>query len=165
MQATQSLQSILKRFLFLQGRSFVLNYLEIFKIIMYMKTSFSQQIIDTYQLDRAVLPLPYLKFLDNIETYSGKSTHGFFGFSVEDPLEINFMNPWLLKVQRVFDDWDIEREEHPTLIPLLQIDPQEANFLLTDIGKAECPVVMWEHETGEFDEVFPSLDTFLSGLQ
>ena len=130
-----------------------------------MSDSFSQQLCDTYGLDKSGLPSAYQTFLEAMESWNGKTIHGFMGYEADAPLTVNFTAPWLLEEVEVFDDNDISRDDNPTLIPLMQIDPHEANFLLTDIGKEACPVVMWEHETGEFEEISPSLETFLARLK
>lgn len=130
-----------------------------------MTTHFSEQLCDTYGLDKESLPAAYQSFLEKIESYNGKTTHGFMGYEEDEPLVVNFTTPWLLEEVEVFEDNDIDREENPTLVPLLQIDPHEANFLLVDVGQDACPVVIWEHETGEFEEISPSLKEFLAKLK
>lgn len=130
-----------------------------------MSDSFSQQLCDTYDLEKTELPAAYRAFLEAMESYNGKKIHGFMGFEADDPLTVQFTTPWLLEEVEVFDDNDISREDNPTLVPLLQIDPHEANFLLTDVGQDACPVVMWEHETGKFEEISPSLEAFLARLK
>lgn len=126
---------------------------------------FALDLIKTYNLDTAKLPASYKKFLQNIDSYTGKKAEGFMGYDEDEPLVVGFTTPWLLEEQEVFEDNDIDREENPTLIPFLQIDPFEPNFLLVDISDEDCPVVMWEHETGEFEEIAASLEDFLSDLK
>ncbi len=129
-----------------------------------MATSFAQQMMDAYELDADTLPTVYTRFLQNVDSYSGKSAWGFLGTTPEEPIEMAFNNEDLLETVEMFDDNDIDRDDHPALVPLARF-PQEGNFLLVDLAEESCPVMMWEHETGAFEEVSPSLEAFLSGLQ
>ena len=129
-----------------------------------MSTSFVQQMLDAYELDAHNIPPVYTRFLQNVDSYSGKSAWGFLGTTPEEPMEMDFHNEGLLEIVEMFDDNDIDRNDYPDLVPLARF-PNEGNFLLVDLAEESCPVMMWEHETGEFEEVSPSLEAFLSTLQ
>lgn len=72
-----------------------------------------------------------------------------------------------LKIQLVelgdmelFDDNDIDVDEHPTWLPFAVIK-DESQFLAIST-EAPYPVAMWEHEDGNFYPVWPSFDDFVA---
>jgi hypothetical protein len=66
------------------------------------------------------------------------------------------------------EEWDVEWDDALPFFPLALITFEDgeadAQLLAVDIENSLCPVVMFEHETGEFEEVADSLDEFLGDL-
>ncbi len=60
---------------------------------------------------------------------------------------------------------DFDEEAAQDLIPFgaiwLNDEYRDAQFILIDSTKPQCPVVMFEHETGQFEAVAESIDEFL----
>lgn len=63
-----------------------------------------------------------------------------------------------------YDDWDIDRDEYPTMLPLSRLDEDDSQFLAIDIEEDDYPVYMFEHESGEFEPYFDTFQEFLKSL-
>jgi hypothetical protein len=101
--------------------------------------------------------LPYEKKSFPMPSYRDGVEIRFAGVSEEGVLEV----PYLMLEAGDYDEAAAE-----DLIPFgaiyLTDDYRDAQFLLVDASKPECPVRMFEHETGEFEEVADSIDAFLA---
>ena len=82
-------------------------------------------------------------------------------YTPESKFKVKFLNEYLWEE---YDDWEIDREEYPTMIPLSPLDENDSQFLAIEIAKSNYPVYMFEHESGEFCPYFDSFQEFLKSL-
>ncbi|MCP4130139.1 MAG: hypothetical protein GY754_03880 [bacterium] len=108
------------------------------------------------------LPKRYKEFISTGEflEYDGLRVVNLPNYSNDTAFRVSFNNPALFEIMY---ERDIDREEIPGFIPLSALH-SESQFLGVNIRQKECPVGMWERETGTFEPCSPSLDAFLMSL-
>jgi len=70
---------------------------------------------------------------------------------VDDPLEL-------------LEERDIPTSRWPGHVPLARL-VDETDFLMIKIDEEDCPVLLWNHESGELVRYKASLDAFLATLR
>lgn len=108
------------------------------------------------------MPKRYLEFIESDEylDYQGKFAVDLPGYGDEVKLKVRFAHKSLATK---IEDNDIDADEYPEFMPLAELTG-EPQFLAIDRSKRQCPVFMWEHETGDFELYAKSLDAFLGTL-
>jgi hypothetical protein len=121
----------------------------------------TKKILDALEktLGRA-LPPRYRLFAEGtqIKDYRGLWCAGLPGYDPKAAFKVKFPEPGF----SLFEEQEVERKNHPDHLPLCSLD-KEPQFLAVKLDP-DCPVEMWEHETGQFRPYAPSLDAFLKML-
>ncbi len=111
------------------------------------------------------LPTVYTQFISDrlYLEYKGTFVTGLPGDDPSSAVKLRFDDREMLDRETFFDDHDIDLTSATSIYPLatLKDAPQ---FLALDISVRECPVLVWEHETGEFTPIAQSLKAFVGSL-
>lgn len=107
------------------------------------------------------MPARYLKFFaaDEPKRHAKAQLGGLPGYQASASFRLGFVRPGSLAL---FEENDVD-ETNAALVPFAEL-VDEAQFLVIDLSQKTCPVLMWEHETGAFVPLEPSLDAFVRRL-
>jgi hypothetical protein len=104
-----------------------------------------------------LLPERYRRFVESgqIKDYRGLWCGGLPGYDPAAAFKVAFPEPGF----SLFEEHEIDRAQHPDRLPLCSLG-KEPQFLSVAL-QGECPVEMWDHETGQFRPFAASIDEFL----
>ena len=111
---------------------------------------------------RAPVPAKLVTFMrDRAKQYTGRTLTRVPGYQRTAALRVKFLRR---PSDALFDENDVDAGAFPNYRPLAEL-VDEAQFLVANVAKPALPVLMWEHETGEFRPVAKSLDALLARLR